>query len=325
MNEKRYDVAIIGAGTAGLAAFRAAEAEGARPLLIEAGPGGTTCAKEGCMPSKLLIAAAEAADLGARADALGVRTSIEVDGVAVMDRVRRERDRFVGFVQDSHQAIPEAQRLRGRARFLSDQVLEVGGQRIEARTIVIATGSRPKPLPLLDTVRDRVLASRDVFEWTDLPESVAVFGPGVIGLELGQALARLGVRVKIFGVGGAVGPLTDPEVRDDALAALRQHVWIDPDARVQSVLRDEQGVRIEWLEDDEVRAESFEYVLSAIGRVPNLDGLGLENTSAPLNRQGHPHFDPNTLRIPGTNLFVAGDANADRSPRPRPVYANRAV
>ncbi|MCA9644982.1 MAG: FAD-dependent oxidoreductase, partial [Myxococcales bacterium] len=105
------DVAVIGAGTAGLAAYRAAKAEGAKVVLIEGGPYGTTCARVGCMPSKLLIAAAEAAHHAGRAEAFGVSVGrVEVDGRRVMERVRRERDRFVSFVVRDSLAIPEADR-----------------------------------------------------------------------------------------------------------------------------------------------------------------------------------------------------------------------
>src|SRR6478672_11550066 len=100
MNTLQVDVAVIGAGTAGLAAYRAAVARGKRAVIIEGGPYGTTCARVGCMPSKLLIAAAEAAHGPAKFDEFGLKLSGEVvvDGRAVMSRVKRERDRFVGFV-----------------------------------------------------------------------------------------------------------------------------------------------------------------------------------------------------------------------------------
>src|SRR5215207_1679795 len=104
---KRTDVVIIGAGTAGLAAYRAAAARTSRVILVEDGPGGTTCARVGCMPSKLLIAAAEVAHHARTAAPFGVHAKVEVDGFGVMERVRRERDRFVGFVRDGYDAIPE--------------------------------------------------------------------------------------------------------------------------------------------------------------------------------------------------------------------------
>src|SRR5215218_3547077 len=115
MNTLDVEVAVVGAGTAGLAAYRAAVARGKRAVIIEGGPYGTTCARVGCMPSKLLIAAAEAAHAIDRAPKFGVHVDgpLRVDGREVMARVKRERDRFVGFVLESTESIPENDRLRG--------------------------------------------------------------------------------------------------------------------------------------------------------------------------------------------------------------------
>src|SRR5437899_11522662 len=111
------EVAVIGAGTAGIAAYRAAVAAGARALIVEGGPYGTTCARVGCMPSKLLIAAAEAAHAFSRFPAFGIQPAgpIAIDGKAVMDRVKGERDRFAGFGIDDVEALPTADRIRGLA------------------------------------------------------------------------------------------------------------------------------------------------------------------------------------------------------------------
>ena len=313
------DVAVIGAGTAGLAAYRAAKAAGARALHIEGGPYGTTCARVGCMPSKLLIAAAEAAHAVERARGFGVHASpARVDGREVMARVKRERDRFVGFVLDGVDAIPEADRLRGHARFVDAHTLAVDGATVRARSIVIATGSRPAVPPFLAALGDRLVVNDDVFGWDDLPRSVAVFGPGVIGLELGQALARLGVRVVVLGRGGRVGPLTDPTVRAAAIAAFSQEFVLDPDAHVSRVESrgsptgwgDSNEVEIDYRGiDGEARTERFEYVLAATGRVPNLDDLGLEALGLERNARGVPEFDAQTLQVAGTSIFIAGDAS----------------
>ncbi len=179
------------------------------------------------MPSKLLIAAAEAAHAPARWTEFGLRLngSVEVDGRAVMARLKRERDRFVGFVLESVESIPAADRLRGYARFVDDHTLQVGDtHRVAFAQAVIATGSSPRIPPLLRAAGDRLVVNDDVFDWDDLPRAVAVFGPGVIGLELGQALHRLGVEVHLFGRGGPVGPLSDLRVRDYAAADLPRRV-----------------------------------------------------------------------------------------------------
>ena len=222
-----------------MSAYRAARAAGARAVLIEGGTYGTTCARVGCMPSKLLIAAAEAAHGVERAGGFGVHAGpARIDGREVMARVKRERDRFVGFVLQGVEAIPPADRIRGHARFVERDTLEIDGRpRIEARAIVIATGSRPVIPPILHDLGDRLVVNDDVFDWDDLPRSVAVLGPGVIGLELGQALARLGVRVVVLGRGGRVGPLTDPVVQRAARAAFGAEFTLDPDAHVARVER----------------------------------------------------------------------------------------
>jgi dihydrolipoamide dehydrogenase len=309
------DVAVIGAGTAGLAAYRAAKSAGARAVIIEGGPYGTTCARVGCMPSKLLIAAAEAVHAIERAPGFGVHMdgTLRVDGREVMARVKRERDRFVGFVLDGVERIPEADRIRGFARFVDASTLEVeGGPRIVARSIVIATGSRPMVPPMLGNLGDRLVVNDDVFNWDDLPRSVAVFGPGVIGLELGQALARLGVRVVVLGRGGRVGPITDPVIRSAAIKAFCSEFPLDTDAHVTRVERIGDQVEIEYRSlEGQQRVERFDYVLAATGRTPNVDKLGLENAGIERDVRGVPAFDPHTLQAGASALFIAGDATND--------------
>src|SRR5213075_3556067 len=127
MNTIQTDVAVIGAGTAGLAAYRAAIAAGKRAVVIEGGPYGTTCSRVGCMPSKLMIAAAEAAHAVERAPGFGIHPGpARIDGREVMARVRRERDRFVGFVLQGVEGIPESDRIRGKARILDANTIEAG-------------------------------------------------------------------------------------------------------------------------------------------------------------------------------------------------------
>jgi len=315
MKPLTVDVAVIGAGTAGLAAYRAARARGARTVLVESGEYGTTCARVGCMPSKLLIAAAEASH--AIDDAAGFGIHVEagkrIDGHEVMGRVKRERDRFVGFVVKDVEALPPADRVVGTARFVDRNTLDIDGViRITARAIVIATGSRPAIPAMLEAAGDRLVVNDDVFSWDTLPGSVAVFGPGVIGLELGQALSRLGVRVVVLGRGGRVGPLTDPIVRDAAVRALSEELYLDTDAHVKRVSRSAQGVEVEYTRlDGTACSETFDYVLAATGRRPNVDALGLERLGLSLDDEGVPGFDAETLRIGDTNLFIAGDAAND--------------
>jgi len=307
------DVAVIGAGTAGLAAYRASKAAGRTAMLIEGGVFGTTCARVGCMPSKLLIAPAEAAHAVERFGAFGLRLAgqVVVDGPAVMARVRRERDRFVGFVLQSIDAISAGDKLAGQAQFLDDTTLVVADTTVHANAVVIATGSSPAYPAAWSELRDRLVTNETIFEWRDLPESVAVFGPGVIGLELGQALHRLGVRVKVFGRGGGVGPLSDPELLAEARRVFGAEFYLDTDAHAD-VAREADRVAVRYLgSDGEWRTESFDYLLAATGRAPNVRNLGLENTSVVRNAQGVPVFDRETMQCGNAPIFIAGDVNSD--------------
>ncbi|WP_280552771.1 dihydrolipoyl dehydrogenase [Halomonas sp. 25-S5] len=318
MQEREVDIAIIGAGSAGLSAWHAARKHSDSVLLIEGGAYGTTCARVGCMPSKLLIAAAESAHHARDAGGFGVRTGpVEVDGRAVMERVQRERDGFVGRVMKTVERLGEENRLEGHARFEDPHNLIVGEHtRVTARNIVIATGSRGTWPGFFEAAGDRLVVNDDVFEWDDLPESVAVFGPGVIGLELGQALHRLGVRLRVFGVGGALGPFQDEAVRDYADRTFNEAFYVDPDAKVESIERDGDAVVITFLERDTGKrlTERFDYLLAATGRRANVDRLDLEKAGLAVDDKGVPHYNRFTLQCRNaddspSHVFIAGDAN----------------
>ena len=313
MDTLSVDVAIIGAGTAGLNARREVEKRGGRPLLIESGPYGTTCARVGCMPSKLLIAAADAAHAIDTAPEFGVSAAGGgvVDGAAVMARVQRERDRFVGFMVEATEAIPEAQRLRGHARFVGPTTLEVDdGIRVEARAVVVAAGSQPFVPSPFDHIRDRIMVSDDVFELRDLPESLAVIGTGVIALELGQAMQRLGVRVAFFNPFAEVGAFTDPEVKRIADRDLATELDLRLGVEMLEPEPGDRGILLRWRDasgtEDE---ERFAQVLAAAGRRPRIAGLGLEATGLPLGASGLPPVNPQTAQCGDAPIFFAGDVD----------------
>jgi len=313
MRTMDVDIAVIGAGTAGLNARREAEKAGKSWVLIESGPYGTTCARVGCMPSKLLISAADAAHAAREAGRFGVRVGeVEVDGRAVMDRVRRERDRFAGFVVESTEALPAERRLRGTARFVGPTTLLVDDHtRVEAKAIVVATGSSPWVPPAADVLKKRLVVNDDVVGWTDLPRSVAVLGTGIIGLELGQALHRLGVEVTFFNPFDVIGPFTDPEVK-----RVVREVWaddLDLQVGITDVAYDEddEGVTVSWTTaDGEARTGRFEWVLAAAGRRPNLPDLSA--TGLELDRKGRPRWDALTTQAGDLPIFIAGDVSGHR-------------
>lgn len=314
MNKREVDIAVIGAGTAGMVAYQRARKATDRIVLIEGEQYGTTCARVGCMPSKLLIAAAERAHQVRHAEHFGVFPGeVRIDGRKVMARVRELRDSFVEPVVRSMESLPEEHRLMGHARFVDSHRIVVGDHtEVTAGRIVIATGSRPNVPGLLKEAKDRLLVNDNVFDWQDLPSSVAVFGPGVIGVELGQALSRLGVKVRLFGVSGGIAGIQDEKVRECALNTFREEFAISLEADTRRVERTGDGVRISWIEAGEEHQETFDYLLAATGRRPNVDHLDIQNAGIELDDRGMPVFDPFTLRCGDSHIFIAGDANNNR-------------
>jgi dihydrolipoamide dehydrogenase len=312
MPSRTVDIAILGAGTAGLGARRAAKAQGASVLMIDPGPFGTTCARVGCMPSKLLIAAAHAANHVAEAPTFGVRPEgVTIDGPAVMQRVQRERDRFAGFVENvTDHAIAEGELLVGRAEIVSPGVLAVGDVEVHYQRLVIATGTQPFVPPPFAGLGERGITNEEVFDLPDLPESLLVVGLGVIGLELGQAMHRLGVRTTLVGIGGAIGPIEDPVVRASVATVLGDELDLHADHVLHSVEMRSDGVEVHFSDSHGAdRREVFERVLLAAGRRTSLGALGLERLGIEPDANGRYVVDPGTLQLGDHPVFVAGDAN----------------
>ena len=313
MKKIQADVVVLGGGTAGMGAFRNARLHTDNVYLIENNVFGTTCARVGCMPSKLLIAAAEARHHALHTDPFGVhldKDSIVVNGEEVMQRVKSERDRFVGFVVSDVEEWPADKRIMGTAKFVDEHTVQIDDHtQITAKSFVIATGSRPVIFPQWEVLGDRLIVNDDVFSWDTLPKSVAVFGPGVIGLELGQALHRLGVKVEIFGVAGAIGGISDPVVAEEAKTVFGEELTLHLDAKTEVKLDAEGNVEVHWEQDGEKGIFHAEYALAAAGRRPNVDNIGLENLTVEKDARGVPVADPLTMQTSIPHIFIAGDAS----------------
>ncbi len=301
------DVAVIGAGTAGLVAEKTARDHGASTCLIDEAFAGTTCASVGCMPSKLLIAAADAAQAVRDAAQFGIHAVPQVDGVAVLRRLRQYRDAFVTGVTDSFARLPTGTCLQGRARFIAPGQLELDdGTRIDARAVVVATGSRPTLPKSLQAVEQRILTNQNIFELENLPASIGVIGSGPIGLELAQAFARLGVRVEVFDRSDRLAGLpakVSAELQRILAAELPIHLGQSPRAEYANDQHD--GVRLIWNGGD----ARFDWLLVAAGREPQLGALALDQAGLMLDANGLPDIDPATLQCAGAPIFIAGDAN----------------
>lgn len=308
--ERKVDVAIIGAGSAGLTATSTVRRYTDSFVLIDGGEVGTTCARVGCMPSKVAIQVAE--DLHRRTvferEGIAGGDALSVDVPVALEHVRDLRDVFVDQVLATSIDQMGDEFIEANARFLEPTLLEVGDARIRAKKIIIATGSTPAVPRAWEAFGDRIVTTDTFFELDDLPQSVAVIGLGVIGLELGQTLQRLGVKVTGIDQLTTIGGLRDPEVNAQAVEIIGKEfpLWLGHAAEISEA--SDGRLRVTAGENSVV----VDKVLASMGRRPNLAGLGLEEIGVRMNARGVPDFDPHTMQIGDTPLFIAGDVAGER-------------
>ena len=301
----RSDLIVIGAGSAGLSVASGAAQMGARVVLIEAGEMGGDCLNHGCVPSKALIAAAAAAQGMREAGRFGIAPAEpEVDFAAVMAHVAGV---IAGIAPHDSQARFEGlgvRVIRGRARFTGPDAVEVTGERLTARRIVVATGSRPFVPPVPGLAEAGYLTNETVFGLTARPEHLLILGGGPIGVELAQAFRRLGSRVTLAEAGTILGR-EDPEAVAVVRGALeREGVVLREGAAVERAGRD--GERV-WLEIGGARVEGS-HLLVATGRTAGVEGLGLDAAGIEADARGIP-VDAH-LRTANRRVYAAGDVVA---------------
>ncbi|MCB9592859.1 MAG: dihydrolipoyl dehydrogenase [Sandaracinaceae bacterium] len=305
---KRVDVAIIGAGTAGLSARREVARYTDSYVVIDDGVLGTTCARVGCMPSKVLIQVADDFHRRHVFGHAGIRGAegLAIDQPAVMQHVRALRDRFVRSVLGSMRDW-EAKLVRKRARFFDLHTLDLGDEKIRADRVIIATGSTPIVPRSWEPHRARLIDTDAFFELETLPRRLAVVGLGVIGLELGQALHRLGVQVTGITLDKSFGGLSDPELQQYVYEAVGAEMPIHIGA-VTGLSEDDSDLVLDLEGAAPLRVDA---ALVAMGRRPNVASLGIEEVGIETER-GIPRFDPTTFRVAGTDWYIAGDVNGTR-------------
>lgn len=285
---ERHDLIVIGGGPGGIAAVDGALRRGASTLVVQDGPMGGDCTFTGCVPSKTLIAAASH---GRSPDEALAAVREAVARIAAMEDADTFRRRGATVIE-------------GRARFLARDVIEVDGRRHRANRIVIATGAAPV-VPPIDGLRAAgPLTSENLWDVDALPSSLAILGGGPIGIELAQALARLGVDVTVFEAMDQILGREEPETARLVNAALVDDgVDLRVGGRVQKVEQVGGSVMIhaETTDPVEVRA-----VLVAIGRRPVTDGLDLDNAGVRLDDRGYIEADDH-MATTAPGVFAVGD------------------
>lgn len=303
---ERWDLLVLGGGTAGIVAAKTAASLGARVLLVERDRTGGDCLWTGCVPSKALLAAADAAARARAASRFGVHVQeVRVDFGQAMDHVRASIDHIAPV--DSPEALEAAGVTvrRGTGRFVGDGVIDVDGQTLHFTQAVIATGAEPAVPPIPGLADLDILTSDSVWELREPPRRLAVLGAGSIGCELGQGLARLGVDVTLVEGAARILPREDPDAAAVVHSTLEaEGLEIRLGRSVTSVASTgPQSGRL-CLEDGS--SVEFDRLLVAVGRRPRTRDLGLEAIGVEVDERGFVVVD-RTLRTTNPRLWAAGD------------------
>ncbi len=305
----RYDLLVLGAGTAGLVTAIVSAGLGARVALVERHLMGGDCLNTGCVPSKTLIRAARAVADVRDAARFGVRVpdGVTVDFAAVMERVRQVRAEIAP--HDSAKRFSELgiDVFLGQGNFAGPDALDVEGARLRFKRAVVATGARADALPIPGLAEAGYLTNESVFELEERPARLAVIGAGPIGCELAQAFARLGTRVTLIEVAKQVLIREDPDAAAIVQAALvRDGIELVLDANVARVERRGAARVLHVAVAGAARELEVDAVLLGIGRAPNVEGIGLEAAGVVFDRKRGVTVD-DRLRTSNPRVFAAGD------------------
>jgi len=305
---RKYNLVVIGAGTAGLVSAAGAAKLGAKVALIERNLMGGDCLNVGCVPSKAIIRAARAVVDSRNGAEFGLHSNSqpEINFAAAMERMRRLRAEI-----SAHDSVDRFRKLGvdvyiGNGRFIGPSTIEIDGTRLEFSRAIIATGARAAELPIAGLGDAGYYTNETIFTLTELPRRMVVIGAGPVGCELAQCFQRFGCQVTVITDGAQILPKED----HDAAAVLRQRlsregVRIITSGIIQQVSSNGSGKRVSVATDGTTHEVECDAILVSVGRKPNLEGLELDIAAVDYTSQGV--VVDNRLRTTNPRVYAAGD------------------
>lgn len=297
-----FDLVILGGGSGGYAAALRASELGMNVALIEAGKLGGTCLHRGCIPTKALLHAAEVAESAKESEAYGVKASF--DGIDMV-RVNEYRDGVVARLYKGLQGLVKSRNvtfIEGYGKLVAPNTVEVNGQRITGKNVLLATGSYSRSLPGLD-IGGRVITSDEALNLDYVPNSVIVLGGGVIGVEFASVWRSFGADVTIVEALPSLVPNEDPAVAKALERAFRKRgINFKTGVRFSSVTQDDNGVHVALENGDTLDAD---LMLVAVGRGPNTANMGYEEQGIAMDRGFVLVDDRLRTNVPG--VYAVGD------------------
>lgn len=304
-----FDIIIIGAGTAGISAYKEAVKHTNNLLIINDGPWDTTCARVGCMPSKVLISTANRMFDIQNAQEVALDVSAKINTTQVMQHVQTLRDRFTQATLKDVEQWPAKHKISGKAHFIDAQTVEVNGKHYQSKSFILAVGSTPNyDQTWKQELGNRLITTDQIFELKTLPKSIAVIGSGVIALEIAQALHRLGVETTIFARSKRIGILTSSKLQQLAQKELGKELKILFETLPSEVKCNSEGVILNYKLKEKEKTLKVEYVLVATGRSSLLDTLKLENIDDSFKDIKSLPINAKTKQLETYPIFIVGDA-----------------
>jgi dihydrolipoamide dehydrogenase len=327
LSNGEFDVTVVGSGPGGyVAAIRAAQM-GLRTAVVERDPAGCggTCLQRGCIPTKALLHTADLYEDLRRGKDFGIRAeNVGLDMAAVMSRKGRIVHRLSKGIEAYLFKKNKIALFKGQGRLEGPRAVVVTGEggetRLVTRSVILATGSRPRSLPGMGPDGQAILTSDEILSLDRVPASLVVIGAGAVGIEFASIFARFGSAVTVIELLPRVLPLEDEEISAEAAKHLSRHMTIHTGARTEAALRTAAGMEVAFTTAaGEARTVTAELLLVAVGRGPVTDGLGLETTRIQLDRGYIPVDARMQTAEPG--VFAIGDV-VGLADRPHPQLAH---
>jgi len=308
---KNYDVIVIGSGCGASISAEAASV-GLKVALVDKGTLiGGTCLNWGCIPSKMLIYAADRAAEIEEARKLGIEAQIRsVNFRSIMERMRKSRQSSQQYIRKGIRQTDNLDFYEGEGQFVDDYTLEVNGQKLNGGRIFIASGSRPFIPPIKGLENADYLTNESVLELKERPDSLIIIGGGYIAVEYGHFFAAMGTKVTILEMASRLVLAEEPEISELLKKELNQRMEIYTDAQAQEVRVNEDKVAVTTQDrkTSEQREFTAEMIMVAVGRRSNADLLKMENTGVETDARGFIKVNE-FLETSEKNIFAVGDAN----------------
>ena len=310
---KEYDVIVIGSG-AGTIIVDEAVAKGLKVALVDKGPIGGTCLNLGCVPSKVLIYAADRIVEIQEAKKLGIAAEIKsIDFASIMERMRKSRLESQTYIRKGITETENMAFYEREGHFVEDYGMEVDGEKIKGKKIFIASGSRPviPPIKGLDSID--YLTNENALELTQRPDSLVIIGGGYVAVEYAHFFAAMGTKVTILEMLSRIAQSEEPEISELLGKEMKKRMDIYTNTQVEEIKKDGKGIIA--VARDKATGKQMEFpaqrIMVAVGRRSNADLLKVDSTGVELDKRGFIKVDE-YLETTKKGIFAVGDANGQQ-------------